>query len=40
MADGVSIAHHTLGDGVPLVLLAGQANNQEWWDRTRHADVE
>ncbi|PGH51500.1 alpha/beta fold hydrolase [Streptomyces sp. Ru87] len=33
--DGTRIAHQLQGDGPPLVLLAGQANNHHWWDRVR-----
>ncbi|KUJ39633.1 alpha/beta hydrolase [Streptomyces albus subsp. albus] len=34
-ADGVRIAYQCQGHGVPLVLLAGQANNHHWWDGIR-----
>ncbi|MBH1933527.1 alpha/beta fold hydrolase [Streptomyces sp. AV19] len=34
--DGARIAHQLHpGDGPPLVLLAGQANNHHWWDGIR-----
>ncbi|MBO0655678.1 alpha/beta fold hydrolase [Streptomyces triculaminicus] len=33
--DGVAIAYQLRGDGAPLVLLAGQANNHHWWDGVR-----
>lgn len=33
--DGTVLAHQWQGDGFPLVLLAGQANNHHWWDSTR-----
>ncbi|WP_406232228.1 alpha/beta fold hydrolase [Nocardia sp. NBC_01009] len=33
--DGVRIAYRTQGDGAPLMLLAGQANNHHWWDGVR-----
>ncbi|WP_112237647.1 alpha/beta fold hydrolase [Kribbella monticola] len=33
--DGVGIAYQVRGDGPPLVLLAGQANNHHWWDPVR-----
>ncbi|GAA0699993.1 alpha/beta hydrolase [Kitasatospora atroaurantiaca] len=39
--DGVRIAYQVQGEGLPLVLLAGQANNHHWWDGVRddfHAD--
>ncbi|MCL6289732.1 alpha/beta fold hydrolase [Streptomyces sp. ATCC51928] len=40
--DGIDIAYQVQGGGtVPLVLLAGQANNHRWWDGVRedfHAD--
>jgi len=39
--DGVGIAYQVRGEGAPLVLLAGQANNHHWWDGVRddfHAD--
>ncbi|MEQ3553638.1 alpha/beta hydrolase [Pseudonocardia nematodicida] len=38
-SDGVRIAHQHAGQGPPLVLLAGQANNHHWWDDVR-ADFE
>jgi pimeloyl-ACP methyl ester carboxylesterase len=31
----VRIAHQIEGDGPPLLLLAGQANNHRWWDGIR-----
>ncbi|MBF6044598.1 alpha/beta fold hydrolase [Streptomyces sp. NRRL B-1677] len=34
-ADGIRIAYQAEGDGTPLVLLAGQANNHHWWDGIR-----
>ncbi|MFD1660844.1 alpha/beta fold hydrolase [Streptomyces caeni] len=34
-SDGVRIAYQVRGDGPPLVLLAGQANNHHWWDGVR-----
>jgi pimeloyl-ACP methyl ester carboxylesterase len=33
--DGVRIAYQVRGEGPPLVLLAGQANNHHWWDGVR-----
>ncbi len=33
--DGVRIAYQVAGDGAPLLLLAGQANNHRWWDGIR-----
>lgn len=33
--DGVRIAYQVRGEGTPLVLLAGQANNHHWWDGVR-----
>lgn len=33
--DGTRIAYQLQGQGAPLVLLAGQANNHHWWDTTR-----
>ncbi|GAA0394379.1 alpha/beta fold hydrolase [Streptomyces luteireticuli] len=33
--DGARIAHQLRGDGPPLVLLAGQANDHHWWDGVR-----
>jgi 3-oxoadipate enol-lactonase len=38
-ADGARIAYQTGGDGSPLLLLGGQANNHHWWDGIR-ADFE
>jgi pimeloyl-ACP methyl ester carboxylesterase len=34
-ADGTRIAYQERGSGVPLLLLAGQANNHRWWDPVR-----
>ncbi|MDA0564199.1 alpha/beta hydrolase [Streptomonospora sp. S1-112] len=34
-ADGTALAYQRAGEGPPLVLLAGQANNHHWWDRVR-----
>lgn len=34
-ADGTRIAYQVAGDGPPLLLLAGQANNHHWWDGVR-----
>ncbi|MFD8734251.1 alpha/beta fold hydrolase [Streptomyces sp. NPDC059618] len=34
-SDGVRVAYQVSGDGPPLVLLAGQANNHHWWDGVR-----
>jgi pimeloyl-ACP methyl ester carboxylesterase len=34
-SDGVRIAYQVRGEGPPLVLLAGQANNHHWWDGVR-----
>ncbi|MFD4785683.1 alpha/beta fold hydrolase [Streptomyces sp. NPDC058459] len=34
-SDGVRIAYQVRGDGPPLVLLAGQANDHHWWDDVR-----
>ncbi|WP_328536075.1 alpha/beta fold hydrolase [Streptomyces sp. NBC_00344] len=34
-SDGVRIAYQVRGDGPPLVLLAGQANDHHWWDGVR-----
>ncbi|SFS82408.1 alpha/beta fold hydrolase [Saccharopolyspora flava] len=34
-ADGTRLAYQVNGDGPPLVLLAGQANNHRWWDGVR-----
>ncbi|MEU6139458.1 alpha/beta fold hydrolase [Streptomyces sp. NPDC047081] len=33
--DGTALAYQVEGDGYPLVLLAGQANNHRWWDGIR-----
>lgn len=33
--DGTLLAYQCEGDGYPLVLLAGQANNHHWWDEVR-----
>lgn len=33
--DGTALAYQRQGDGPPLVLLAGQANNHHWWDAVR-----
>ncbi|GCD96976.1 alpha/beta fold hydrolase [Embleya hyalina] len=33
--DGTRIAYQVRGEGAPLVLLAGQANNHHWWDTCR-----
>ncbi|MFE4454764.1 alpha/beta fold hydrolase [Streptomyces sp. NPDC056796] len=33
--DGIRIAYQFQGRGTPLVLLAGQANNHQWWDSVR-----
>lgn len=33
--DGTALACQRRGDGYPLVLLAGQANNHHWWDGVR-----
>ncbi|MFJ9743445.1 alpha/beta fold hydrolase [Streptomyces sp. NPDC101166] len=33
--DSTALACQRMGDGYPLVLLAGQANNHHWWDRVR-----
>ena len=33
--DGTHIAYQVSGDGPPLLLLAGQANNHHWWDGVR-----
>ncbi|MCP2169367.1 alpha/beta fold hydrolase [Goodfellowiella coeruleoviolacea] len=33
--DQTRIAYQVAGDGSPLVLLAGQANNHHWWDPVR-----
>ncbi|MDT2005276.1 alpha/beta fold hydrolase [Rhodococcus opacus] len=34
-SDGTRIAYQDTGDGPPLLLLAGQANNHHWWDAVR-----
>ncbi|GAA2354248.1 alpha/beta hydrolase [Saccharopolyspora halophila] len=34
--DGTSLAYQVEGDGLPLVLLAGQANSHRWWDEVRY----
>jgi pimeloyl-ACP methyl ester carboxylesterase len=34
-ADGVRLAYQIQGEGTPLLLLAGQANNHHWWDVVR-----
>ncbi|ANN18434.1 alpha/beta hydrolase [Amycolatopsis orientalis] len=34
-ADGTRLAYQWHGTGRPLVLLAGQANDHTWWNRTR-----
>jgi pimeloyl-ACP methyl ester carboxylesterase len=34
-ADGCRIAYQVQGQGAPLLLLAGQANNHHWWDVVR-----
>ncbi|MFC9768759.1 alpha/beta fold hydrolase [Rhodococcus jostii] len=33
--DGTRIAYQVSGEGPPLLLLAGQANNHHWWDSVR-----
>ncbi|MEV8037694.1 alpha/beta fold hydrolase [Streptomyces sp. NPDC086182] len=33
--DGTALAYQHHGQGPPLVLLAGQANNHHWWDGVR-----
>lgn len=33
--DGTRVAYQVEGDGPPLLLLAGQANNHHWWDLVR-----
>jgi pimeloyl-ACP methyl ester carboxylesterase len=33
--DGTRIAYQVEGEGVPLILLAGQANTHHWWDPVR-----
>jgi pimeloyl-ACP methyl ester carboxylesterase len=35
VGDGVRIAYQTHGNGIPLILLAGQANNHHWRDGVR-----
>ncbi|MEU6347361.1 alpha/beta fold hydrolase [Streptomyces sp. NPDC046977] len=35
-SDRVRIAYQVRGDGPPLVLLAGQANDHHWWDGVRN----
>ncbi|WP_103960516.1 alpha/beta fold hydrolase [Nonomuraea solani] len=34
-ADGVKLSYQVRGDGPPLVLLQGQANDHRWWDPVR-----
>jgi 3-oxoadipate enol-lactonase len=34
-ADGSGIGFDVVGEGEPLVLLAGQANSRVWWDSVR-----
>ncbi|WP_405163263.1 alpha/beta hydrolase [Nocardia sp. NBC_01499] len=34
-ANGVRLAYQIAGEGTPLLLLAGQANNHHWWDGIR-----
>src|SRR4051812_2107774 len=34
-ADGTEVAYQLDGEGPPLLLLAGQANNHHWWDAVR-----
>jgi pimeloyl-ACP methyl ester carboxylesterase len=34
-SDGARIAYQIAGEGPPLLLLAGQANNHHWWDGVR-----
>ncbi|WP_107656055.1 alpha/beta fold hydrolase [Nocardia suismassiliense] len=34
-ANGVRLAYQIAGEGAPLFLLAGQANNHHWWDGIR-----
>jgi len=34
-AEETQIAYQVEGDGPPLLLLAGQANNHHWWDGVR-----
>ncbi|TDD51538.1 alpha/beta fold hydrolase [Nonomuraea terrae] len=38
-SDGVKLSYQVRGDGPPLVLLQGQANDHHWWDPVR-ADFE
>ncbi|GAB3213350.1 alpha/beta fold hydrolase [Marinactinospora thermotolerans] len=33
--DGTALAYQRHGDGPPLLLLAGQANDHHWWDGVR-----
>ena len=33
--DGARIHFDVIGDGEPLLLLAGQANSRHWWDPVR-----
>ncbi|MFB7864259.1 alpha/beta fold hydrolase [Streptomyces sp. NPDC056069] len=33
--DGTALAYQHRGEGPPLVLLAGQANDHHWWDDVR-----
>ncbi|MEV6772170.1 alpha/beta hydrolase [Nocardia sp. NPDC051030] len=35
-SDGVRIAYQIEGQGPPLVLLSGQANDHHWWDGVRN----
>ncbi|RKT53682.1 alpha/beta fold hydrolase [Saccharothrix australiensis] len=35
VSGGVRIAYQQAGEGPPLVLLAGQANDHHWWDGVR-----
>lgn len=30
--DGTDVAYQVEGDGHPLLVLTGQANNHHWWD--------
>ncbi|MGP4097103.1 alpha/beta fold hydrolase [Nonomuraea sp. KM90] len=34
-SDGVKLSYQVRGDGPPLVLLQGQANDHRWWDSVR-----
>ncbi|MEV4175558.1 alpha/beta fold hydrolase [Nonomuraea sp. NPDC049709] len=34
-SDGVKLSYQVRGDGPPLVLLQGQANDRRWWDSVR-----